>query len=385
MNSQGLHLILIFLSLICVQPASAGDAYDLAPDMPNCFSIDPSTSQTYVINIGPQVSTASFALNWRNDASHLKLILQSPDGYTTGQDNAAIPGLVQAKGRSSESYSVPRPKFGNWTIEVVSGDLLEAAEDYCLTAQVKRAPPRGDARFNGFIKDFLAKEKMPITTESIALSAGIDVMKAGNYSIYGSIRDLKGSGEEIPIYGQSYLRFGAQDMVIYIDNLSSSGPYLVKELSLYNESGELMDISGNYTTKEYVELNEWNPFGRLTGYLSDHGSDINGDGLYDYLTLDVGVSIKEHDKYSLMGSLYDGTGREVAWSVVSANLSAGDHIMYLDFDGKLILSQKLSEQYHIKYLRLFTGDAVENTTMEDARIEDYITKYYNYTQFADPV
>jgi hypothetical protein len=59
--------------------------------------------------------------------------------------------------------------------------------------------------------------------------------------------------------------------------------------------------------------------------------------------------------------------------------------MYLDFDGKLIQSQKLSEQYHIKYLRLFTGDAVENTTMEDARIEDYITKYYNYTQFADPV
>jgi hypothetical protein len=385
MNSQGLHLLMIFLSIMYVQPASAGDVYDLVPDMPNCFSIDPSTSQKYVINIGPQVSAASFALNWRNDASHLNLILQSPDGYTTGQDNDAIPGLVQAKGRLYESYSVPRPKSGNWTIEVVSGDLLEAAEDYCLTAQVKRAPPRGDARFNGFIKDFLAKENMPITTERIALSTGIDVMRAGNYSIYGSIRDLKSSGEEMPIYGQSYLRFGAQDMVIYIDNLSSSGPYLVKEMSLYNESGELMDVFANYTTKEYSELNEWNPLGRLTGYLSDHGSDINGDGLYDYLTLDVGVSIREPDNYSLMGSLYDGKGREVAWSVVSANLSAGNHIMYLDFDGKLIPSQKLSEQYHIKYLRLFTGDAVENTTMEDARIEDYITKYYNYTQFADPV
>jgi hypothetical protein len=250
---------------------------------------------------------------------------------------------------------------------------------------VKRAPTRGDARFNGFIKDFLAKEKMPITTESIALSAGIDVLKAGNYSIYGSIRDLKSRGEEIPIYGQSYLRFGAQKMVIYINNPSSSGPYLVKELSLYNESGELMDVFANYTTKEYAGLKESNPSAQLTGYLSDHGSDINGDGLYDYLTLDVGVRIKEPDNYSLMGSLYDGMGREMVWSVVSANLSAGNHIMYLDFDGKLIQSQKLSEQYHIKYLRLFTGDAVENTTMEDATIEDYITKYYNYTQFVDPV
>jgi hypothetical protein len=385
MNSQRQHMLLLFLILMCFQPTSAIDAYDLVADIPNCYLIAPSTSQIYIINIGPQVLAASFVLDWKNDASSLKLILRSPDGYIIGEGNAAIPGLVQTKGGSSESYSIPRPKTGKWTAEVVSGDLLKATEDYCLAAHLEQAPPRRDARFNGLFKDFQPKKKMTFAPEGgIALSAGIDVLKAGNYSIYGSIQDLK-VGKEIPIYGQSYLRLGAQDLVINIDNISSSGPFLVKKLYLYDESNELMDVLSNYTTKEYAELNDRNPSGQLTGYLSDHGSDFNGDGLYDYLTIDIGVRIREPDYYSLMGSLYDSLGRKIAWSVVSANLSAGDHIMHLDFDGKLIHSQELSGQYYVKYLRLFTGDADKNTTMENARIDDYIAKYYNYTQFADGV
>jgi hypothetical protein len=376
-------LILLPLTLLCAQAQC--DEYDLVPDVPNCFHIAPTNSQPHVLNIGQQVTAAYFNLKWRADAGRLKLVLRSPDGSATGEGSSSIPGLSREKGSTFDSYSISRPEQGNWTLDVESGDLPKEGQDYCLTVALEVAPARSDARFNGFIKDFLIINNKQQIPDSIALSAGIDVMKAGNYSLGGSIKDIT-SGEEIPVYSEAFLNVGARELTAYFENRSSFGPYQVRELILYNKSGEKMDIShANYTTKEYAQSDQWIPWAQLTGRLSDHGSDVNGDGLYDYLTVDVGVRVREPENYSLTGSLYDSKGKEVIWSMVSASLSSGDHIMHMDFDGKSIERQKVSGPYQLENLSLFVGDTDENTSLEDAWTEPYITNYYNYSAFVDPV
>jgi hypothetical protein len=389
MKSKALlpRFILLFLTLLCVQAQcnEYGNEYDLIPNVPNCVHISPSNSQIYVINVGPQVLTASFNLRWSLDEGQLTLILRSPDGYLIGQNNTAMSGPIRDKKSTSDSFTISRPKPGNWTLEVKSGDLPDGGQDYCLTASLEEALSRGDAWFNGAIKDFLIfgkNEKIPI---GIALSAGVNVIKKGNYSLAGLIKDMK-SGEEIPIYSEDYLNLGARELTAYFYDLNSSGPYQVSELILYDESREKMDVSfANYTTKEYPQLKPRIPSARFIGSLSDHGSDVNGDGFYDYLTVDVGVHVRKPETYTLMGSLYDAKGEEVVWSMVSASLSPGDQIMHMDFDGKTIERHKVSGPYRLGDLGLFTGSREQNVTVEDMKAEPYITNYYNYSQFVDPV
>ena len=376
-------LILLPLILLCAQAQC--DEYYLVPDVPNCFHIAPANSETHVLNIGQQVTAASFNLKWHADAGRLKFVLRSPDGSAIGEGSHSKPGLSRKKGSTFDSYSISHPEQGNWTLDVESGDLPKEGQDYCLTVALEVAPPRNEARLNGFIKDFLIINNTQQIPDGIALSAGIDVMKAGNYSLGGSIEDIT-SGQEIPVYSEAFLNVGARELTVYLENRSSFGPYQVRELILYNKSGEKMDIShANYTTKEYAQSDQWIPWAKLTGRVSDYGSDVNGDGLYDYLTVEVGVRVREPENYSLMGSLYDSKGKEVVWSMVSASLSSGDHIMHMDFDGKSIERQKVSGPYQLENLSLFVGNTDQNTSMEDAWTEPYITNYYNYSQFVDPV
>ena len=378
--------ILLFLTLQCAQAQynQYGNEYDLVPNVPNCFHLSPSNSQIYVVNVGPQVLTASFNLRWSLDEGPLKLILRSPDGYAIEQNNTAMSGLIRDKKSTSDSFTISRPKPGNWTLEVKSGDLPNEGQDYCLTASLEEVPSRGDARFNGAIKDLLIFGQNK-EIHGIALSAGVDVIKKGNYSMAGSMRDMK-SGEEIPIYSEDYLNVGARELTVYFYNLSSFGPYQVSELILYNESREKIDVSiANYITKKYPPSNPRIPSAQLIGRLSDYGSDVNGDGLYDYLTVDVGVHVREPKTYTLMGSLYDAKGKEVVWSMVSASLSPGDHIMHMDFDGKTIERHKVPGPYRLDDLGLFTRSGEKNVTVEDMMAKPYITNYYNYSQFVDPV
>lgn len=51
-------------------------------------------------------------------------------------------------------------------------------------------------------------------------------------------------------------------------------------------------------------------YASLTGNYSDRGIDINGDGKFEYLTVDVGVHIEYPGEYSLNGYLYDPNDKE---------------------------------------------------------------------------
>ena len=126
-------------------------------------------------------------------------------------------------------------------------------------------------------------------------------------------------------------------------------------------------------------------FASLTGKYNDSGLDINHDGLFEYLNIDVGVSIIYPGEYSLHGFLYDRDNREVVWSVDHRNFTYGDHIMQLAFDGKTIEKMKLNGPYRLGNLSFTWGSATMGLIPISRRDDAYRTRPYNATDFVDPV
>jgi hypothetical protein len=126
-------------------------------------------------------------------------------------------------------------------------------------------------------------------------------------------------------------------------------------------------------------------FASLTGKYNDSGLDINRDGLFEYISVDVGVSIVYPGEYSLHGFLYDRDNREIVWSVDHRNLSYGRHTMQLAFDGKTIEKMKLNGPYRLGNLSFTWGSATMGL-IPISRLDDaYLTRPYNATDFVDPV
>ncbi len=126
-------------------------------------------------------------------------------------------------------------------------------------------------------------------------------------------------------------------------------------------------------------------FAGLTGNYSDRGIDINGDGKFEYLNIDVGVQIEYPGEYSLNGYLYDHNDKEVVWSVDHRNFTYGEHTMQLAFDGKTIQKRGLNGPYRLGNLSFTWGSATMGL-IPCARLDDaYETALYNSSDFVDPV
>jgi len=241
------------------------------------------------------------------------------------------------------------------------------------------------ARFSGLFSDYATDVDKDGIDDYMTIEAIISVKEAGNYSADGVLYSVQ-NGEKILINNAAFLNFGAHEIKFNLFDLKSPGPYRIERLSLYDENGKEVDTySKKYTTKPYDINILKRPSAKLTGSYSDYASDLNGDGLYDYLTVDVGVMVYDPGNYSVMGYLYDGNGKNVVWSLGSGMLPIGSNILHMDFDGKTIERHKFNGTYHLKELKLIRGDsAVENYSVEDFVEDATVTNPYDYGEFVDP-
>lgn len=365
---------------ICSQ-AEAGPAENLISGVPLCGHISSSSSVNYTIDIEPQTTAATFILRWKNEGSPLDLVLRSPEGRVI---SSASSGFVRNK--TSLTYSASRPEEGRWTVDVRSGSLPERGEDYCVLVEPKLSGEeevdKPKIRFSGQYRDYGRDQNGDGFSESVILEVGLNVREAGDYTIEGSLYDVN-DGMEIPVSNSSHLNFRSKAMELELYDMKTPGPYRLKSLVIYDEKGNKVARStAEYETREYRDLLVRSV--KFNGNYSDYGSDINGDGWYDYLTVDVGVDVIHPGEYNLMGSLYDANGTQLAWSLDYGNFSPGTYTMHLDFDGKSLWMSKVNGPYYLKWLSLERGNSEVNMSGEDDALEDYVTGPYNYSQFVDP-
>jgi len=122
----------------------------------------------------------------------------------------------------------------------------------------------------------------------------------------------------------------------------------------------------------------------LNGDYADYGTDVNHDGLLDFLTVEVGLEVLSPGEYSIMAYLYDKNGSEIVWAVDHQNLSAGEHKMWLDFDGKAIQRHGSNGHYLLKDVRLVKGSSPTYLFVCDEKAEPYSTSFYRAQDFVDP-
>ncbi|MDQ1262756.1 MAG: hypothetical protein QG575_1937 [Euryarchaeota archaeon] len=380
-----LSINLLFLIFAPSTPATAAEE-DIEPSVPACGILDTSEALTYAVNIGPDISTASFALNWRNDASKINMGLQTPGGEWIQCERDSF--VTCKESNTSKTYLIERPVTGRWIIKVGPGNNQTVHEDYCIYAHLVnvKSPDQYAARFSGLFSDYSTDEDLDGIDDHITIEASVAIKVAGDYSATGIINNMQ-NGEKIEINNAAFLNLGAHNIRFDLYDLKSPGPYRLERLSLYDENGNKMDTyTKKYTTKKYNIGIEQNLSAKLTGNYSDYGSDLNGDGLYEYLTVDVGVMVYDPGNYSVMGYLYDGDDKNVVWSLGSAMLPIGPNIMHMDFDGKTIERHKFNGTYRLKELELIRGDSdVENLSMEDIVMNATVTHPYDYREFVDPV
>jgi hypothetical protein len=123
----------------------------------------------------------------------------------------------------------------------------------------------------------------------------------------------------------------------------------------------------------------------LTGNYTDHGIDVNHDGRYEFLTVDVGVDVQTPGEYSVMGSLYDQNNEEIIWAIDHKRLYPGHNRMELDFDGKAIQSHGVSGQYRLGDVKLTFGSSNMGMMLIQTVPTAYRTSFYNASDFVDPV
>jgi hypothetical protein len=384
-------LALLFLAFCLALPSSSSsvlaeptdDALDQG--IPICGHLAPSTTNSFMAEIGPEVATASFILNWRTTDSQMQLALISPSGelMTLGQ------GIAHDRSKTFESFTVTSPEAGTWRAEIKSGAMPREGTDYCLIVQFEKVNDIDididKARFNGLFSNYASKNSEG-AVDLITIAVGISAKASGNYSLKGSIYDMH-SKKEFFISNSGHLKFGSKTMKLHLVNPTSPGPYILRGLVLYDDAGDKIDeYAGNYTTRSYAKETLENQSARLSGRYLDYGTDSNKDGLYDFLTVDAGIDVFEEGNYSLMGSLYDASGKEIVWTTGYGRFQPGYHVMHMDFDGKTLELHKANGPYRFANQTLFLGDSdVQLLSLQDTGRDAYVTGPYNYTQFVDPV
>ena len=217
----------------------------------------------------------------------------------------------------------------------------------------------------------------------LTTDVGVKVTSAGNYSVEGLLYDVNGS-IVVSTSNDTHLDVGVRSVLLNFDGLKIrrhgvNAPFNLSHLILYDKNSNLLEYRDfAYTTSAY----NYSEFKMgFIGMCSDYGIDVDTDGLYDYLTIDVSVNVTTPGNYSLMGYLYDVNETEIVWSIDYRSLSAGNHTMHLDFSGKTIQMHGVNGPYYLKHLRL----SGENWTFIDYIPDAYNTSAYNYTDFVDPV
>ena len=220
----------------------------------------------------------------------------------------------------------------------------------------------------------------------LTVDAGINVISAGSYTLEGWLYDVNRS-EIVSAYNHTYLNVGNQTISLLFDGLQiykqgADGPFNLGYLILLDENHTLADYRYDaYNTSIYNYTDFQVPLAEFTGYYADYGIDTDCDGLYDYLTIDVGVSVATPGDYSVYGYLYDVNGSKIGWAIDYGSLDVGNHTMHLDFDGKTIQMHGVNGPYYLKHLVL----SGENWTFVDSIPDACNTSAYNYTDFVDPV
>ncbi|MEE9174119.1 MAG: Ig-like domain-containing protein [Thermoplasmata archaeon] len=212
----------------------------------------------------------------------------------------------------------------------------------------------------------------------LVVTASIDVTDGGMFLVDAVLRDPTYS---LFIYTSNVttLDAGLQTVPLWFDGIRVNasdidGPYTV-ELTMYDYvTFEFLD-RGAHTTANYSHLEFQSPPAAFAAPHSDFGLDTDGDGLFNYLVVDVNLTVTEAGTYSVDGTLY---GSHIGFTSNVTTLTVGSQTVPLWFDGMRINASRVDGPYTVE-LRLY-----DYVTFRILDSETHITANYSHLEFEAP-
>jgi hypothetical protein len=285
--------------------------------------------------------------------------------YRRGINAQFVLGLVELQVRSDDDWNIVDQKWDAHTtsfyyytgFDKPPADITGSYSHYGIDAD-------GDGKY-----DYLA------------LDVWVNVKEAGYHNLQGWLEDCYGYYITSDS-NRTYLKEGLQKLTLEFNGYEIYRHGVSGSLSLGHV--KLLDYGWNvieekwdvYSTSYYAYTNFDTPPIDLTGAYVDYSVDIDGNGKYDYLAIDVGVNVKEAGTYTVTGNVYDNENEYITYGWAEAELSPGLQKLTLKFDGYMIYRNGVDGPFNLGCVALS-----DKWNRADYKYDAYITSYYNYTEF----
>ena len=290
-------------------------------------------------------------------------VVGNPD---VGREEGPIEGGI------IEVYNFAAPEVGVWTLEISapsvtepSGTVTFAANGWLESPAITFAGTTQKASIhageNLRLFGTLRNNGAPLTGASVAAKIALPDNTAGNVSLH----DDGANGDAT-----------ANDGIYTGDftNTAQPGSYRI----VFTANRAAAPGTPAFSREDFTLATVSRTASTITGPFRDFGVDTDGDGLFNNLTIEVGLNITAAGNYRVFGILTDSQGHTLDAGVSQA-LSAGANTVPLKFDGKTIFQRRVDGPY-----RLTVRLAEENNLdvlLVDERINAHQTAAYSFHSF----
>lgn len=279
----------------------------------------------------------------------------------------------ESDGLRFKSYAINRPEAGLWTLEI-SGTTVVAPsgeEPYFASALLEGTSIDLEAR--------LSRESYRVGQPLVILATPRD----GSTPLRGvAVNAMIGSPDETT--DTVALRDdGVGDDAVAGDGTYSGQFSRVSIPGLYRVVVTAISASPQMNRETLLVAAVSASQSRLNGAFAASGVDTDGNGLFDELLVQSGVSIASPARYRMYGLLTTPTGNEIATATAVADLAAGAPTMTLRFDGRQIFQAGADGPFDLKLVRLAEEGTVSVLPL-DERADAFRTAAFRRNQFERP-
>ena len=236
------------------------------------------------------------------------------------------------------------------------------------------------ARLTGGYADAAVDTNADGHPDVLRVTGGVRVAVDGDYSVRASLVDAAGR-EVAATTAEEAWEPGDRPVTLDFSGAAiaaagSDGPYRVTGVVLSDAGGELDATLDAHRTAAYTAA-DFRAGGALAiASIADRGVDLDGDGTFERLAIDVTLDLTEELGVAVNGRLVDSQGDEIAWTGAQDGLDVGRHVLTLEFDGSDISGHGVDGPYRLEDLSVYF-DADDPLTQPTP----YTTAAYRAGQF----
>jgi len=248
---------------------------------------------------------------------------------------------------------------GTYQVQVNATGNASTGDFARTTATELRIVPH-NAQISGFTDRGL-DDNFDGLYDRIGITPSANIAEAGTYVV--SVRLRASNGHEIQNSieqsfgvgtGSAEVAFRAQDIT---RDLGVNGPYDVAEVRYFEEvGGNLVPADIRYdlgSTAAYTLAQLQHDRLRLNGTNSAAGIDTDGNGLFDFLNVNLGIDADFAGEYGVSVSLTDRNGHELGFLTGFVFFNSGANTLHLFFRGLPIGQGGVDGPYFVSNLIMF--------------------------------